>query len=156
MAEGLLTPTRRLRAPKRSAGGTTAILLAHPSALLTRSSPTGRGGGSSPPSTCKLPAHRLPILLGHRLTAKEAARGPIWALEALDPGRWTPGKARHENRQLTRGRRATNQGSCRTGHWVCKHDEEKSLPKEAERQTFVPAPQEHRGLQNFTRVEGRR
>lgn len=62
----------------------------------------------------------------------------------------------HEDPERTGGRRATNQGSCGTGHRVCKHDEEKSLPKEAERPTFIPAPQEHRGLQNFTRMEGGR
>lgn len=62
----------------------------------------------------------------------------------------------HEDPPRTGGRRATNQGTCTcgTGHWDCKHDEEENLSKETEGQTFVPAPQEHRGLQNFTRVEG--
>ena len=60
-----------------------------------------------------------------------------------------------ENPQLTGGQSAANQGCCRKGHWVCKHDEEKSLTKEAERQTFIAALQEYCGLQNFTRMEGR-
>ncbi|XP_048963363.1 spindlin-2B isoform X6 [Canis lupus dingo] len=72
---------------KLRAGDTAAILLAYPATLLDALP----AYGSFPPSLCKHPA-RLPlILLRHKLTAEAAARCPIRAREARDPGRWTPG-----------------------------------------------------------------
>ena len=74
---------------KLRAGDTAAILFAYPTALLD-ALPAYR---STPPSPCKHPARRLLILLRHRLTAEAAARCPIWAREARDPGRRTPARA---------------------------------------------------------------
>uniref|UniRef100_A0A8I3XAQ0 Uncharacterized protein n=1 Tax=Callithrix jacchus TaxID=9483 RepID=A0A8I3XAQ0_CALJA len=51
--------------------------------------------------------------------------------------------SRHEDSQHTGSRRATNQGSCRTGHRVWKHDKEKSLPK---RQRGRPSSQPRRNI----------